>query len=291
MTDPILAPIAALTLPDAATMTSRAERALTFIEQFEIATAEDYALAADELKSIKTRANQIEAQRTSITGPLNQALKAINALFGGPARLLDQAEIILKRKMLAWQQEQERIAAAERAKAEAAAAAERKRLADEAAARQAEAEAQARAAEAAAKAQAQAQAAAEAAQAAGDAQAAAAAQREAQAQAQTAQLAQAATQRAQAEAATATTTAQLVVAAPVVAPVAKTAGISTAKKLDFEVVDLHALVKHIAQHPELLSLLSPDSVRLRAYVRGLGTACALPGVRVVETAVMSARAA
>jgi uncharacterized membrane protein YqiK len=263
MTENILAPVASLTLPDSAALTGNAQRALQFIESFQIATAEDYSLAADELKAIKARANKIEEQRTGITGPINKALKAINDLFRGPAELLARAESTLKGKMLAWDREQERIAAEARRKAEEAAAAERRRLEEEAAARQREAEAQARAAAAA--------------KAAGDAQAEA--------------LAQAAAQRAQAEAQTVAATAQMVVA-PVVTvaqPAAK--GISTSKKVDFEVVSLHELVKHIAAHPELINLLQADSVKLRAYVRGLGLQCQLPGVRVFEERVMSARAA
>jgi hypothetical protein len=259
----ILAPVAALTLPDSAALAARAQTALSFIEGFKIATAEDYGLAADELKAIKARARSLEEQRTGITGPINTALKAINDLFRGPAALLEQAERTLKSKMLAWDQEQERIAAEARRKAEEAAAAERRRLEAEAAELQRQAQEQA--------------AAAAAAQAAGDAQAAA--------------IAQANAQRAQSEAQAAATESQLVIA-PVltVAPV-KTAGISTSKKVDFEVVDLLALVKYVADHPELINLLTADSVKLRAYVKGVGTACRLPGVRVFEDRVLSARAA
>ena len=262
-TDTILAPVASLTLPDSAAMTGRAQQALSFIQSFEIDSQETYSLAADELRAIKTRAAAIEEQRTGITGPINKALKAINDLFRGPADLLAQAERTLKGKMLAWDQEQERIAAEKRRIAEAAAAAERQRLADEAAARQREADAQA--------------AAAAAATAAGDAQAA--------------QLAQAAAERAQAEAQTAAATSQMVVAPVVQIEKPKAAGISTSKKIEFEVVDLHALVKHIAAHPELIALVRQDDVKLRAYVKGLGLAAALPGVRVFEDRVMSARAA
>lgn len=263
-TENILAPVAALSLPDAARLTDVAGKALSFIKAFEITCAEDYAMAADELKAIKAKANTLEDQRTSITGPINKALKAINDLFRGPAALLEEAERTLKGKMLAWDQEQRRIAEEARRKAEAEAAAERQRLADEAAARQRDAEAQAAAA---AKAKAE-----------GDAQAAA--------------LAQAQAERAQAEAAAAANTAQMVVAAPVAAPEpAKVKGISTATKIDFEVVDMHALVKHIAERPELLALVRADDVKLRAYVRGLGVSCNLPGVRVFEQHTLSARAA
>ena len=66
-------------------------------------------------------------------------------------------------------------------------------------------------------------------------------------------------------------------------------GISTSTNVDFEVNDLHALVKHVAAHPELINLITADSVKIRAYVRGLGMATNLPGVRVFEKQTMSAR--
>jgi hypothetical protein len=263
-TDSILAPVAALTLPDADAMTNRARNALDFIRSFEIQSAEDYGLAADELMAIKGRAKTLEEQRTGITRPLNEVLRRINALFGGPAALLDEAERTIKGKMLTWDLEQRRLAEAERKRAEELAAVERQRLAAEAAALQRQADT--------------ANAAAAAARAAGDAQAA--------------ELARAEAERSQAHAAIVATTSQLVTAAPdqVAAPT-KVKGIATATKLGFEVTDLHALVRHVAAHPELLALVCADEVKLRAYVRGLGMACALPGVRVTEEQTMRARAA
>jgi hypothetical protein len=78
--------------------------------------------------------------------------------------------------------------------------------------------------------------------------------------------------------------AAMVVAAPAPVPAAapKVAGVKTTTTVDFEVVDLLALVQHVAQHPELVNLIVADSTKLRAYVRGLGMATALPGVRVFE---------
>lgn len=262
MTESILAPVAALTLPDSGALTTRAQQALAFIESFAVDSNESYELAADELKAIKARAKSLEDQRTGITGPINTALRGINALFKAPGDLLERAEGILKTKMIAWQREQERVAAEARRQAEEAAAAERRRLEEEAAARQREAQAQAAAA---AKAQAE-----------GDAQAAS--------------LATANAQRAAAEAQAAATTAQVVVApvVPIAAPRAK--GISTSTKIDFEVINVLQLVEHIVKHPELIHLVSVDEKRLRAYTRGLGLACALPGVRVYETSFMAARA-
>lgn len=85
------------------------------------------------------------------------------------------------------------------------------------------------------------------------------------------------------------TVAQMIVAAPVAAPaVPQVKGIATTKTIDFEVVDLHALIVHVAAHPELVNLLNADSVKLRAFVKGLGMACNLPGVRVFEKQGLSA---
>jgi len=85
------------------------------------------------------------------------------------------------------------------------------------------------------------------------------------------------------------------VVADMVAPVSthveapKVAGLSTRTTVDFEVQDLHALVAHIAQRTELVGLIKTDDVKLRAYVRGLGMACKLPGVKVFEKETLAAR--
>lgn len=260
----ILAPVAQLTVPDQASLSERAKQALTFIESYVIDSPEAYQLAAEELAANKSRQRKLEEQRTAITGPLNQVLTAVNALFRGPRETLEAGEALLKRKMLAWDDlVRQRAEAARRAAEEAAA---KQRAEAEAAAAAQAAEAQRLAAEAQQKA------------AAGDLQAAA--------------VAQAAAQRAQDEAIVAADTAQMVVAPlPAVAMPAKVKGISTTTRLTFEVTDLLALVKHVAEHPELIGLLQADEVRLRAYVKGLGVACNLPGVRVDVGKSLSARAA
>lgn len=263
MNESILAPVAALALPDSAALSSRAQQALAFIQGFQITDSETYALAADELKSIKGRANALEEQRTGITGPINKALKAINDLFRGPSELLTQAEGLLKTKMLSFSREQERIAAEARRAAEAQAAELRRRSEEEAEARRVEAERQA--------------ALAKKAKDEGDAAAAT--------------IAQAAADRAHAESQAAATTAQLITAPLLPVDRPKVAGLSTSTKIDFEVTNLLQLVQHVAAHPELINLVIADSVKLRAYVRGLGTNCALPGVRVFDAQVLSARAA
>ncbi len=84
--------------------------------------------------------------------------------------------------------------------------------------------------------------------------------------------------------------AQMIVAAPIAAPApAPVKGLSTRETVEFEVVDLLALVKAAAEKPELVALLAVDSVKLRAYVKGLGLQCNLPGVRVFTKQSLASR--
>jgi len=83
--------------------------------------------------------------------------------------------------------------------------------------------------------------------------------------------------------------AAMVVAAPPVAAAPKAAGISTTSTLEFEVENLHRLVLHVAEHPDLLQLLQVDGVKLRAYVRAVGEAGKLPGVRIFTKQTIAAR--
>lgn len=80
----------------------------------------------------------------------------------------------------------------------------------------------------------------------------------------------------------------VVATAPATVEPPKVAGLATRTSIEFEVTDLLQLVQHVAKNPELLGLIAADSVKLRAYVRGLGTACNLPGVRVFEKASLAA---
>ncbi len=84
----------------------------------EITTAEQCEAAGEDLKSIKTRQRQLEDARTSITKPLLDAQRAVNNLFRGPQETLAEAERIIKRGILAYQETEER----KRREAEAAAA-------------------------------------------------------------------------------------------------------------------------------------------------------------------------
>lgn len=256
---------------------TQARRMLADAQDYTIDSPELYQSAAEDLQRVKSLAKQVEDTRVSITGPLHQAKVAVDNLFKGPKEFLEQAEKTLKRAMLTWSEEQDRIRREEERRAEEARRAEAARLAAEQRAREEEArradeEARRLAAEA------------EAAKSKGDEQAAQQLQQQAQEQANAAS-------DAACDAVALAHTAD-VISMPVTTPApVKVAGISTSKTIDFEVTNLHALVKHVAEHPQLINLLLADSVKLRNYVRGVGLACDLPGVRVFEKKGISARAA
>lgn len=306
-TPTLFAEVQALSLPDTDAINRNANAALRMASSFVIECKDDYELAAEELKSIKTKINTLEAKRKTIADPLYKAWNALNALFKAPMEALKSAESTLKHAMIAYASEQERLAEIARLEAEKLAAAERKKIED--AAKELErlalmerqrlakiesdrmAEAQAEQDRLAADAM--------AAAAAGNAAAAAEAERLANeaferselAAAQAAQVAEQAQEAAACEIASLQMTAAVTTAPVLNFTKAKASGTSISKSLDYQVTDKMALIKHIAAHPDLLNLLIPDDVKLRAYVRGLGMNTNLPGVSVFEKKTMSARAA
>lgn len=245
-------------------LATKAQAALTSAGDYVIDSQTMLELASDDLKHIKALQKEVEEKRTSITGPLNQAVKAVNDLFRAPKEYLDKAEATLKRAMVAYTTEQERLAAEARRQAEEAARAERERLAA----------IEREQAEAARLAQQEAEAAA----AAGDAEAAAAAQ--------TAALA------AQEQAAIAAMTANVVSIAPTVEAAPKVAGISGRVTYSAEVTDLMELVKAVAAGTAPIEAIQADAKFLGAQARAYKKAGQLyPGVNVVAERSIAARAA
>lgn len=95
-----------------------------------------------------------------------------------------------------------------------------------------------------------------------------------------------------AELATAATTETLtaaVITAPTLATEApKVAGISTRVTWGAEVIDLHALVRHVAEHPEHIGLVQADTKALNAMAKALKDTLAIPGVKAVATESIAA---
>lgn len=100
----------------------------TFARALQIKTVEGYNQAADYLKSIKGMLKQIEDARTRITKPINESLREVNTQAREASTPLQTAESQIKRAMIAYADEQERIRREEQRKADEAARKERERI-------------------------------------------------------------------------------------------------------------------------------------------------------------------
>lgn len=261
-----LAAIATLVAPSSAEIMRPAETGAKTAELITITNAEDRQFAIEEIQALKEAEDRLEAKRTAITGPMNAALKAINALFKPASEALIAAQSVIKRKVVAFDTEQARIAAASRAKAEAEAREAQRKAAAEAAAKAAEAEAAARVL------QEQAQAAADA----GNLESAAILDLEA------ATVQQEATQ-AVAQAHVATYAPTVAYTAP-----AKT-GTATREVWKAELTNLHELVKHVAAHPEHINLLSFDQSAGNTLAKALKNGLNVPGLRATMETSLAVR--
>lgn len=108
---------------------STALRVAAIADDYVIDCADMYQLAADELKAFKCQTELLEARRRTITDPLNQALKAANALFGPYLEKLDAASKLLRARMVEFSKKEQARIAAENAERERLMREERERLA------------------------------------------------------------------------------------------------------------------------------------------------------------------
>ena len=248
-------------LPAVQQVTGQIAQLEEFARTYQVATPEQYSAGAADLQRVKAAQKQLEETRTSITGPMNAALKRVNDFFRAPTERLAGIERTIKGRLVAFADEQERIRREEQRKADEAARKERERL-----------EAQAREAERKAREKAEAdRKAAEAAAAAGRA----------------AEAAKLAARAAATEEKAAAKAEDLVVrAATTVAPVItreppKVAGISTREVWKFEIVDANAIPREY---------LVVDEARIRKVVQALKGDAKIPGVRAYAERQLAASA-
>lgn len=242
-------------LPSASQLSQDAEGALEMVRAFEVADDACYSLAGEEMNACLKRAAQLNEQRMSLTRPIDESKARIMDLFRGPVSVLEEAARLWRGKMTAYTDAIRRRAEAERLENERIAREERDRLAAEAAAL-------------------------EAANRSGEAE-------------------------------IKRRVADMVVAAPAAVQAApKVAGVKQRTQTVVEVYELWALACHItgvrwipdvdkpgemrgvvgAPHPELLALLEPAMVKVRAHGLSMGEACNTPGIRVrVESAIAGSR--
>lgn len=114
--------------PEQETLDREVTLIVEIVDAIQIDSPEMYSLAGEELTNVKDKIKALNDQRLTITRPMDAAKKAVMALFKAPLDKLEKSEAALKRGMLAYAAEQQRIADEERRKAEEAAEAERQRL-------------------------------------------------------------------------------------------------------------------------------------------------------------------
>lgn len=119
-------------IPSEQELASVSNPILETAQSFVIDSPVMYEMAADELKTIKGQFKALEEKRKAITGPMDTAKKQVMDLFRKPLEALEQAENLIKRTMLAYQQEQRRLEVEAQRKINEAAEIERKRMEEQA---------------------------------------------------------------------------------------------------------------------------------------------------------------
>ncbi len=83
---------------------------------YAIDTSDKYLASADDLKKIKAKAKELTDTRMSLTRPIEESKKKIIAFFKEPLDYLVRAETAVKKAMIGWQAEQERLRREEEAR-------------------------------------------------------------------------------------------------------------------------------------------------------------------------------
>lgn len=89
--------------------TKEADSTLSMVKIIVVKNDDQRRDAAETFNQIRERMKRIEDERKKITGPLNVALDAVNALFKKPYTMLKEARDITEKACIAYDQEKERI--------------------------------------------------------------------------------------------------------------------------------------------------------------------------------------
>jgi hypothetical protein len=239
--------------------------AVTYADSFAIASAGDSAKAQEARARINTRIKALNDARMALTRPIDAAKKVIVDFFAGPISAFERAKVVLDRKIITYENEQEAIREAKQRQLDKIAEDERKRLqaiADETA-RKAREEADKKRREA---------------------EAAAAAGRQAEADRLNAQAARV-EEKAEAKQETFENRAAAVVAPVAQAETAKVAGSSFREHWEFQVIDA---AKINAQ------FMMPDEVKIGRVVQSLkldAVGVVGEGLRVTSRKILASRRA
>lgn len=113
---------------DVREVTEATQAIVALAGSYQVVTAEQYSAAGSDLTRVKAAQKRLEAVRKAITQPLDAAKKAVMDFFREPETKLAEAESRIKRAMISFSDEQDRIRREEQRKADEAARKERERL-------------------------------------------------------------------------------------------------------------------------------------------------------------------
>lgn len=116
------------TNPEVQELQTETQSLVALAGTYTVTTAEEYSASASDLKRIKGALARLEKLRKGMTQPLDAAKRAIMDFFRGPEDQLTRAEAGVKRAMIAFSTEQDRIQREAQARADAAARKEREKL-------------------------------------------------------------------------------------------------------------------------------------------------------------------
>jgi len=108
------------TNPAVIELTEQSETLFTVCTAYKVANPADYEVAGLELRRVKDAQKRLDELRKSMTRPLDAAKKAIMDFFRAPEDKLAKAEAGIKRAMVTYQDEQERLRREEQRRASAA---------------------------------------------------------------------------------------------------------------------------------------------------------------------------
>ena len=100
--EPINMEVAVKAQEEAPVMLKKAEAIVIFNQ-------DQYEGANGVLRAVKDKFKDLDSKRKTITKPLDEAKKAVMDLFRSPLEILSKAESIIKRAMITYDEEQERI--------------------------------------------------------------------------------------------------------------------------------------------------------------------------------------
>lgn len=249
-------------LPEVRAITAQITDLEKFAASYTVTTPEQYAAGADDLRNVKAQQKKLEETRTSLTKPINESLRRLNDFFKAPAEKLAGIERTIKGKLVAYQDEQDRLRREAQRRADEEATAARRKAEAEAAAARAKADAEAAALRAKAEAEAAAGNAAEA--------------------AKLAARADTKLEKAEVKAQALETAAAQTVAPIVQAETPKVTGVATRKVWKFEVTDSSKLPREF---------LMPDEQKIRKYVQAMQADARIDGVRIWSESQIAARGA